>query len=116
MRHIESETTQQVGEHTYSWPMTVDKSFTKLINLAERKAIINWLTENGATPSDTPDGPRYAKLGERTEIWKISENEPLFIHTRVYPRTQKRTIRLDASTATAGEMIEDKIIKVKTTK
>lgn len=111
MKHKESETTETSGKHTYPWNMTVNKSFTKIITPGERKAVIEWLYRNGVTRENKEPGPRYKKLGEKTEIFHVSENEPLFIHTRPNYETNEITIRLNSSTATAKELLEDGIIK-----
>lgn len=115
MRHKESETTETLGEHIYSWNMTSTKAATRLISPGERKKIVNYLEEQGAKPHELNNikQPRTLRLGEKTEIWHISDNEPLFIHTRFDYRINKLTIRLNSSTATAKEMIENKIIKTK---
>jgi len=108
MRHNERDTLEIEGKQSFDWNHTADKAHTQIITLAERIGITNWLIKNGAQllGADQYEAgkPRYI------DIWHISKREPLFIHYRNDPTTHEQIIRLDSSTATAQELMEDGIL------
>ena len=107
MRHLERETFEYQNDKPIPWYCSDEKAFTKIITTNERNRITRWLTANGAKQKLAQD---ISNKPKNIDIWTISEEEPLFIHYNSDLKSGKRIIRLDASSITAAEMIEDRVL------
>ena len=94
-----------------SWQFATDRSYTTKISKPQMNRVKIWLEFAGGIQRDILPGPRYARLGELTEIYDLKE-EPVFLHTRPDRENPGKFIyRIDVSTTLAEALMKDKIIK-----